>query len=233
MAVKHLVAHVIATIKGQRLNFKSMRIAAGGVFSFGSGIDPEVFEVGAQIRIDLMPEQGGREILSFEAVLCREYNKDGLIWSAKFLKNQEAQPRLLGLIDSFGVDPPYIRKNPRIPNVNELKYMPALAVVFYEPRNISFHVANVSMGGCALWTEDPHGMLVKFDETIEVEFQPRTDFNAISYKGRVTRVEHDVDLGTMNIVYRLGVQYQEFTDEQKTLFVSMMQNVLEELKVSG
>lgn len=233
MAPKHLIAHVICTIGGERLQFKSLRIASGGVFSFGLGADPSQFEVGTKIKVDLMPDVGPKEILSFESVLCREYNKDGLIWSSKFVKGGPHGDKLKQLIDTHGVDPPYVRKSPRIPSINELKFMPSVAVIPYQPRTIVYNVSNVSMGGCALWSEDPHGMLVKFDEVIAIEFQPRSDFNSVQFKGRVARVEHDVDLNTLNVVYRLGVQYQEFDDENKAIFMGMMQNVLEELKSSG
>src|SRR5690606_7613227 len=81
-----------------------------------------------------------------------------------------------------GTLPDWARKSPRIPMVGELKYMPNFAICKTKPRDIIFIVGDLGMGGCMMYSNDPHAMIIRYDDIYNIELQPKIDFEPIQFK---------------------------------------------------
>ena len=228
MSLKTLPADLSIKEKSGRIwEFKSMDLSNNGVTDLKIQDSTKFLNYGTLVSVGLKLHLNQKSY-NFEGAIIRQFCKDGLLTGVRFFDPQDEV--LTKLIEESGALPQWARKSPRIPTIGELKYMPNFALVYNQPKNITFFVGDLGMGGCMIYTEDPHALSLQYNETYEVELLPRADFESIVFKGSVTRAEHDFNTKHQIGLYRIGLRFQNFDDKNKGLFTKKIKKVVEELQ---
>lgn len=148
----------------------------------------------------------------------------------------DAQSKALNaVVDKEGVLPSFARKFPRIPFMPAVGIMPERAILYQlrgqQSHSICCDLDNISPTGLQIKSEDfRFGTLVPGATTV-IELMPRgNNPNLISFEGIIRRIVRAYNTQSKNLTYSLGLNISSMDEENKTIFASLLREIVNQLK---
>jgi hypothetical protein len=231
-------ANVRFELEGRRLDFLQQNVSEGGVSGLPWGDLKATEHFGAKVRCDV--ELPGAQGFTTPAHIVREYTTTTETMGLKFDMQPAQLKSVTELIRSHGHTPTdIIRKYPRIPSNTIIQTYPTHALVtpvssttlVLNEQSLVFDIINLSPNGALLSTENQMALMMQPGEKIDVTLQPRGWFpTQVKMQAQICRVVDDIDQQSGNLVRSLGVRFGKMDELNKTAFLDLLKDILEQLK---
>jgi hypothetical protein len=225
-------------LDNRKFEFRERNISQFGVNGLPWGELKATEHFGAKVRCDVEVNQS--PAFSAGARIVREYTPTSESMGIRFDLPPAQQKTILDLIATRGYTPPEIlRTYPRIPSNTIIQTYPTHAVVIPESsatlvlneQTLVFDVVNLSPSGALLSTENQMALMMQPGERVLLTLQPRGWFpTQVRMEGQICRVVDDIHEDSGNLVRFLGVRFGKMDDLNKTAFLDLLKDILEQLK---
>jgi hypothetical protein len=227
-------------LEGRRLEFLQQNISQTGVNGLPWGDLKATEHFGARVRCEV--ELAGIEGTAFstDAHIVREYTLTTETMGVKFDLPAAQQKSVNELIRKHGhPSTEIVRKYPRIPLNKTIQTYPTHAVVaaigsttlVLNEQYLVFDVMNLSPNGALLSTENQLALMMQAGEKIDVTLQPRGWFpTQVKTQAQIVHVSDDIDQRSGNLVRAIGVRFGKMDELNKTAFLDLLKDILEQLK---
>lgn len=137
-------------------------------------------------------------------------------------------------VEKEGILPEYARKFPRIPYTERIGIMPKHAIVRYKLSDEHilsiFTLDNLSPTGLQVATDDPRAKVLIPGEEVQLVLMPRgSNVIPVSLNVVIKRLIKSIDPISENPRTQLGMNIQSITEDQRSLFTSLLRNVVEKI----
>lgn len=230
------------TVDKHELKFDNINVSDYGVMSLQWGpLLPTVhfgLKVTAHVKVFAQADLPDLDFVC-PSLIVREQSSLGDLMGLKFYLGKALLENLVNRVQKLGFIPTdHIRKYPRIPSLKVVQTSPLRALVTAAANGahpssfpLIFDVANLSPNGVLIQTENQAAMVYEPGHRIDVLLEPRGWFpNPIKATGLICRITDERDPESQNIMRYLGVKLVKIDDENYTLFMSLLKDILQRIQ---
>jgi hypothetical protein len=198
---------------------------------------------GRTLLVEIQPSISEKTKIEGPAQILREFTLNSRKMAIRFHFDYEQSQTLENMIEKHGSQPSsYQRKLPRIPSSKIIKSFPLKASLqstslgLEAPHGrttpILCDVENLSPNGILVSTENQSSLSFNPGDSIQLTLDPRGWFPfPIHAQGKICRIIDDFCLESSNILRHLGIQFTSFTEEDKKAFLTLLKDILQQLKI--
>lgn len=226
-----LKADIHFALDGKDYALQDVDYALNGIHGLSvPDLDP-LLHVGKTLPVRVQVKSASRAEMTVEAALAAVIGTDWSSFEFRFQTPGELRERLAQAIDAEGFEPTrHLRKFPRLPASGTVPSMPAHATVHSVQGPIVFSVTDLSPAGMLLATESPRAAIIVPGTPVSAQLEARgTVMNTSEVKGTVRRLEVYRHADTGNIVYAIGVRFDESAEGGRSNLMPVLKAMARDL----
>jgi hypothetical protein len=227
-------------LENHRFEFLQQHISQYGVNGLPWGELKASDHFGARIQCQVEINQTQTPAFAAAAHIVREYTATTETMGIRFDLPPAELKAVTDLIAKHGYTPTeFVRKYPRIPSNSIIQTYPTHALVspdssatlVLNDQSLVFDVVNLSPNGALLSTENQMALMMQPGERITLTLQPRGWFpTQVKMQAQICRVVDEVAQESGNLVRYMGVKFGKMDELNKTAFLDLLKDILEQLK---
>jgi len=227
-------------LESRRFEFLNQNISEYGVNGLPWGELKATDHFGVRVKCEVEIKGGPK--FTADAHIVREYTPTSESMGVKFHLPSAQLKTVTELILKHGYTPTDVqRKYPRIPSNTIIQTYPTRAIVAADSTStlvlndqpLVFDVVNLSPNGALLSTENQMALMMQPGEKITLMLQPRGWFpTQVKMKAEICRVVDDIMEESGNLVRFMGVKFGKMDEANKTAFLDLLKDILEQLKTA-
>jgi hypothetical protein len=230
-------------IEKRKLSFPDRSISQYGLGGLPWGELQASEHFGVKVQCEVRLDSPDKVSFTAPAHIIREYTPTSESMGVRFDLSPEKLQPVVALISKHGFTPAENpRKYPRIPSNRAIQTFPTHAVVEADAtatlaltdQLIVFDIRNLSPNGALISTENQMALMMQPGERIMLTLQPRGWFpTEVKMQAQICRVVDDIQQDSGNLIRSLGIRFGKMDEENKTAFLDLLKDILEQLKDSG
>ncbi len=229
------------TYNRQRYEFLQKNISSFGVMGLPWGDLSATEHFGSKVAVEVLIKVADQEIdFKCQGHVVREYTATTESMGIRFELEPELDKKVTSFVHKNGYSPSeFLRKYPRIPSSSIIQTFPTHAVIAAQSdeavtmvldQSIVTEVVNLSPNGALLSTENQMALMMQPGERLLVTLQPRGWFpTQIKILSLICRVVDDIQPNG-NLVRSLGVKFMKMDELNRTAFLDLLKDILEQIK---